>query len=393
MSYAIGVIAFVVALLTSVMLHEAGHFLTAKRYGMKATRFFVGFGPTLWSTRRGETEYGVKAIPAGGFVKIVGMTPLEELEPGDEDRAFYKQPPGQRLVVLAAGSVIHLLLAVFLLFAIIASYGDPLHSRPVPVVDSTTACVITHPKHTACGPGDPVAPARGVLRGGDRITAIDGHRVASYNDVTRALQANPGRLVTMTVIRSGHPVRVQLTPVPVPDGKKTIGRVGFYPRVDPVDVGVGAAVPRTFATIGTLFTSTVHALGDLPHQISEIIHDQPRDNGAAGVVDIAKISGQIAQAHISIGARVANFLLIVAQVNFFVGIFNLLPLLPLDGGHIGILLFEEGRRKVYRLLRRPAPGRVDLMKIMPVTYAVVAVFVGLSLLLLYAGIVNPIRIQ
>src|SRR5437899_12954379 len=125
MSYTLGVLFFVLALLLSVMLHEAGHFLTARGFGMKASRFFVGFGPTLWSTRRGETEYGVKAIPAGGFVKIIGMTPLEDVEPGDEDRVFYKQPPGRRVVVLAAGSVTHLLIAFFLLFGVIATTGDP----------------------------------------------------------------------------------------------------------------------------------------------------------------------------------------------------------------------------------------------------------------------------
>jgi membrane-associated protease RseP (regulator of RpoE activity) len=138
----------------------------------------------------------------------------------------------------------------------------------------------------------------------------------------------------------------------------------------------------------------VHALGGLPHQVAVIVKGEPRgDNGAASVVDIARVSGQIAAAHASVGERVANLVFIVAQVNFFVGVFNLLPLLPLDGGHVAIVLFEEARRRVYRWLHRPDPGRVDLMKIMPVTYAVVALFVGLSLLLIYAGIVNPIRIQ
>ena len=119
----VGIVAFVVALLVSVMLHEAGHFLTARRYGMKATHFFVGFGPTLWSTTRGETEYGVKAIPAGGFVKIVGMTPLEEMAPGDEDRAFYKQPPGRKTVVLAAGSTVHFIIAVVMVLGTVAAFG------------------------------------------------------------------------------------------------------------------------------------------------------------------------------------------------------------------------------------------------------------------------------
>src|SRR3954454_9026280 len=174
MRYTLGVLVFVVALLLSVMLHEFGHFATAKRYGMKATRFFVGFGPTLWSTRRGETEYGVKAIPAGGFVKIIGMTPLEDVEPGDEDRAFYRQPAGQRVVVLAAGSVIHLLIAFFIIFGVLAAFGDPLHSETSLTVGYTTTCIPTDPAR-GCTPADPKAPAYRVLHAGDRITAVDGH--------------------------------------------------------------------------------------------------------------------------------------------------------------------------------------------------------------------------
>src|SRR5581483_10626122 len=153
---------------------------------------------------------------------------------------------------------------------------------------------------------------------------------------------------------------------------------------EPAPVSVLGAVPKTFTTLGDLASATVHALGGLPHQVAVIVEGKPRENGAASVVDIARVSGQIAQAHISLGARLASLLFLVAQVNFFVGIFNLLPLLPLDGGHIAILGYEEGRRRLYRRLGRRDPGRVDLLKIMPVTYAVVALFIGLSLILVYA---------
>ena len=395
MSYALGVIAFVVALLASVMLHEFGHFATAKHYGMKATKFFVGFGPTLWSTRRGETEYGVKAIPAGGFVKIIGMTPLEDIEPGDEDRVFYKQRPFHRFVVLVAGSVTHLILAVLILFGVIATYGDPVNSVATLTIDSTPKCVALDPNATACAKTDPAAPAYGKLRSGDRIVALDGKQVTSYDELRKQLQASPGRPVALTFVRDGKTRTVQLTPVAVPaaHGDKTVGKVGISPVVEPKQLSVAAAVPRTFTTLGSFFTSTASALGDLPHQVSLILQNKPRGNGAASVVDIARVSGQVAQAQLSLGDRVASLLLIVAQVNFFIGIFNLLPLLPLDGGHIAILGYEEGRSRLYRRLGRRDPGRVDLLKIMPVTYAVVALFIGLSLLLVYAGIVNPIRIQ
>src|SRR4051794_24009051 len=160
------------------MLHEAGHFLTAKHYGMKASRFFVGFGPTLWSFRRGETEYGVKAIPAGGFVKIVGMTELEEVAPEDEERAFYRQPAGRRAVVLAAGSVTHFLLALVVIYIGLVSVGLPTDR---PIVGRVQTCVVQTAADRACAPGDPAAPAaRAGLKSGDRITAIGATSVSTY---------------------------------------------------------------------------------------------------------------------------------------------------------------------------------------------------------------------
>jgi membrane-associated protease RseP (regulator of RpoE activity) len=393
MSYTLGVIFFVIALLVSVMAHEAGHFLTAKKFGMKASRFFVGFGPTLWSTRRGETEYGVKAIPAGGFVKIVGMTELEEIEPGDENRAFFRHPAPQRFVVLAAGSFVHFVLAIVLLFIVIATIGDPLKSELTLTVDQTTACIPLNPAETACTATDPKAPAHGVLASGDRITSVNGIAVTTYEQLRTAISASPGHRLTLGIVRHGQPLTVALTPVAVQQNGVTVGRIGIEPLVRQQPVSVAAAVPRTFTTLGHMTVQTGQALGGLPHEISQILHGQHRSNGAASVVDIARVSGQIAQAKLTFGQRLASLVAIVAQLNFFVGIFNLLPLLPLDGGHIAILVFEQARRRVYGLFGRRDPGRVDLMKIMPFTYAVVAVFVGLSLLLLYAGIVNPISIQ
>ena len=394
MSYTLGVIFFVIALLVSVMLHEAGHFLTARAFGMKASRFFVGFGPTLWSTHRGETEYGVKAIPAGGFVKIVGMTDLEEIEPGDEDRAFYRQPAPQRLVVLSAGSLVHFVLAIVLLFLVLATTGDILKADPTLRISEVSSCVPRDPTAASCTASDPKAPAFGKIQPGDRIVAVNGIPVSSYDDMRARISSSPGRPVTLKVVRHDHDVDVTLTPLAIQQNGRTVGRIGVSPLFHQHPLSVAGAVPRTFTTLGEMTVQTGRALGDLPHQISQILQGKPRPaTGAASVVDIARVSGQIAQAKASFGERLANLVAIVAQLNFFVGVFNMLPLLPLDGGHVGIVLFEQARSRLYRLLGRRDPGRVDLMKIMPVTYAVVAVFIGLSLLLLYAGIVNPIRIQ
>jgi membrane-associated protease RseP (regulator of RpoE activity) len=379
-SYAVGVVAFVVALLLSVMLHEAGHFATAKAFGMKASRFFVGFGPTLWSTRRGETEYGVKAIPAGGFVKIDGMTALEELAPEDEDRAFYKQPAGQRVIVLAAGSVVHFIIAILVVFGIIAiTHEDPIDSQVK--VDSITSSS---------------APAAGQLRPGDILLTVNGRQVASDGSTLGdVVQRSIGKPVTLVLERQGRRITKTLVPVATQVGGRSIGRIGVSETLVAKRDSTLAAFPRTFSTLGDFVTSTGSALAGLPRELADIVTGKPRNtNGAASVVDIARVSGQVASTHdVSIGARISTLLLIVAELNLFVGIFNLLPLLPLDGGHVAILGFEQARSRLYRWFGRGDPGRVDIMKVLPVTYAVVAVFIGLSLILLYAGITNPIQLQ
>lgn len=394
MSYAIGVVAFSLALLLSVMLHEAGHFATAKYFGMKASRFFVGFGPTLWSFRRGETEYGIKAIPAGGFVKIEGMTALEELAPEDEHRAFYRQPAGQRTVVLVAGSVVHFVIAILLVFGILAVTGkDPIRTAGISIAN-VSKCVTSAPSGI-CKPGDPVAPALGKLRAGDVMLSVNGTPVNSTgSNFITTLRDSAAKPVTIAFLRTGVRHVVTLTPKPVAIGNQVIGRIGVQDQLNPQHVSVAGAVPRTFTLLGTFVKSTGTAIGGLPHEIAGIVEGKPRDaNGAASVVDVARVSGQISSSGASTGDIVASLLLLIAELNLFVGVFNLLPLLPLDGGHVAILAFEQARSRLYRLVGRRDPGRVDIMKVLPLTYAVVAAFVGLSLILLYAGIANPIRLQ
>jgi membrane-associated protease RseP (regulator of RpoE activity) len=394
-SYALGVIFFSVALLLSVMLHEAGHFATAKAFGMKASRFFVGFGPTLVSFTRGETEYGVKAIPAGGFVKIEGMTALEELAPEDADRAFYKQPPGQRTIVLAAGSFVHFLIAIVLVFGVLAATGqDPIRTNGIKI-PTVSKCIPRSSASAVCKPGDPVAPALGKVLPGDVVLTVNGKPVGSDGATfVSTLQANPGVPVSLLVLRDGVKRIVTVTPAAVTIGRKTVGKIGVAVEANPASVGVLAAVPRTFTLLGSFVKSTGTAISGLPHEVASIVQGKPRaQDSAASVVDVARVSGQISSSGATKGEIIAALALIIAELNLFVGIFNLLPLLPLDGGHIAILAYEEGRSRVYRMFGRRDPGRVDIMKVLPLTYAVVAAFVGLSLILLYAGITNPIRLQ
>ena len=272
----VGVLAFVVALLVSVMLHEAGHFVTARHYGMKATQFFVGFGPTLFSRQRGETEYGIKAIPAGGFVKIVGMTPLEEVAPGDEDRAFFRQPAGRRTVVLAAGSTVHFIIAIVLVLGTVLALGvpdgkaavllAPQQCLPVSITSTTTVIPPSTPVAGQCAAGTVpgVAYAAG-LRAGDRVLRAGGTTITDYTDFTKVVRGAAGTPVPLLVKNGDRTRTVTVTPVTTtrPDLKnprKTVqvGAIGV--GQDPSTlrhVGPVAAVRETGHELGLIVTGTV----------------------------------------------------------------------------------------------------------------------------------------
>ncbi len=392
----LGVLAFVIGLLLSVMLHEAGHFLTARRYGMKATHFFVGFGPTLWSTKRGETEYGVKAIPAGGFVKIVGMTPLEELEPGDEERAFYRQPARRKTVVLAAGSTVHFILCVVLVAFAVAVFGVQKESAPTLTAIST--CVVDDPA-AACSAGAAPGPAKAAgLQPGDVVTAVDGVDVSGSTDLVTRVKASAGTQIRLTVLRDKQVRVVTVTPKQVtrPGAPAPIGAIGVsiaanysYQHFGPVGV-----VRETGAMLKLLVTGTWETLTHKLGTISSVYSPDRDPSGFIGVVGVGRISGEIAQAPVSITDKLNGIVLLLAGLNLFVGVFNLLPLLPLDGGHIAVVWFEQVRDRLRRIKGyRGELQRVDMNKLMPLTFAVVVVFVGFTLFLLGADIVNPITIN
>ena len=398
---ALGIVAFVVALLLSVMLHEFGHFATAKHYGMKATKFFVGFGPTLWSRTKGETEYGVKAIPAGGFVKIVGMTPLEEVDPGDEERAFYRQPARRRAVVLAAGSVMHFLIAIVLILGVVLTVG--VVERDAPVI-AAPVCAPTDNPTVACAAGAPPGPAAVAgFQAGDRLVAIDGQPVTNWQQAVTLIRGHGAGKATVVVERDGkqitlYPelVAVQRPPIDDPNGPKTtVGAMGVGQSIAYEHPGVIAGAGDSARMFGQLFTGTFEALGKLPASLAKVFNspqDGGRDpNGAVGVVGAADVSGRLLSADQPFSQRVAAFLLLIAGINVFVGIFNLLPLLPLDGGHLAVLGFEQARDRIRRWRGYRGPvQRVDMNKLMPAAIAVIAVFVVMSVLLMSADILNPI---
>jgi membrane-associated protease RseP (regulator of RpoE activity) len=409
----VGVLAFVVALLLSVMLHEAGHFFTARHYGMKATQFFVGFGPTLWSRTRGETEYGVKAIPAGGFVKIIGMTPLEAVEPGDEDRAFYKQGAGRKTVVLAAGSTVHFIICIVLVMFTVLAFGV---SRPdAAVVTKPQPCLITaiaydsknlptgaRDSSGACPTGTvPSAAAAAGFQAGDRVLTVNGAKVADYTAFTKLIRASAGKAMTVVVERGASTKTLAVTPLTaqrpdLKDAKKevTVGAIGIGNNPYTLErVGFFGAFPETGRQLGLLVTGTYDTITKKLGTIGSVYSKNRDPAGFVGVVGVGRVSGDLFGAPIPFTTLLVGFLGLIAGLNLFVGIFNLLPLLPLDGGHIAVVWFEAARDRLKRA--RGYVGdivRVDYNKLMPLSFGVVLLFAGFSLWLLGADIVNPIKL-
>jgi membrane-associated protease RseP (regulator of RpoE activity) len=265
----LGVLAFVVALLTSVMLHEAGHFLTARLFKMKATQFFVGFGPTLWSRHKGETEYGVKAIPAGGFVKIIGMTPLEDVAPEDKPRAFISKGGWQRFVVLIAGSTVHFIIALLLFFVLLLAWPTQLHGPAA--VSGVQECV-TASSAGSCANGAPAAPAKGLLQKDDVVVAVDGAQVTKGADqLIKLVSQAPAGPLTFTVKRDGATQEVTVTPVVV-DGQRRVGiLLTNAPSATLSRVGVGAAVTGSFDLFGQTTVGSFKALGAVPDEFGRFL--------------------------------------------------------------------------------------------------------------------------
>ena len=389
----LGWIIFIFALLFSIMLHETGHFLTAKKFHMKVTQFFVGFGQTLWSRIRGETEYGIKALPAGGFVKIVGMTALEDVDPADEARSFRRQPGWQRMIVLGAGSFMHFLLA-FVLLVILAG-GIGLANSSSAVIGAIDPCVPKSETAATCVKGDPASPAaKSGFRTGDKIVALAGQPVHSWDQLGAAIRAQPaGTPVTVTVLRDGH--RLTLHPSLAAIHGRKGSYLGISPAIEYQTAGPISAVRYAGTEFGTIVTGSVSALGSIPKAIPDLFAKN-RSSTAGGnvtsVVGAGEYTGEAFAAQVGWQTKVTVVLLIVISLNIFVGLFNLLPLLPLDGGHLAVVIYESIRCWIARLRRKPDPGLVDMRKLLPLSVGVFALLVGFGLLLIMADLVNPVHI-
>ena len=393
MSFLLGVAIFVVALLASIMLHEWGHFATAKLFGMKATQFFVGFGRTIWSRQKGETEYGVKAIPAGGFVKIVGMTDLEDVDPADEPRSFRNQPGWQRIIVLAAGSAMHFALALVLLFVVAAGIGLEAASTGT-TVGTVESCVPANVT-SGCVKGDPASPAtQAGVRVGDRIVSIAGIRVANWTQMGKAIRAqHAGTEVPVVVERHGRPVTLHATLASLTGHGSYLGvsPLGVWRRQSPL-----AAASYSGHEFWQMLSGSAAVVKALPKAIPDLFaknRGSTPGGDVTSVVGAGEVTGQVLEARLGWQPKAGLVLLIIASLNIFVGAFNLLPLLPLDGGHLAVVIYERARAWLARLLGRPDPGPVDYRRLIPLSVGVFALLVGVGLLLIMADLVNPIHLQ
>lgn len=427
----LGIVVFVVGLLFSIAWHELGHLSTAKLFGIRVPQYMVGFGPTIWSRKKGDTEYGIKAIPAGGYIRMIGMFPpgqdgritarstspwrsmiedarsaaFEELETGDEARLFYTRKPWKRVIVMFAGPFMNLILAVALFLTVLMGFGI---AQQTTTVSSVSECVISQSENRdTCKKTDPAAPAAAAgLKAGDKIVSFNGTRTTSWNQLSDLIRATPGKDVPIVVDRKGQEVTLHATIATNKVAKKdssgqivqgqyvTAGFLGFSAATGVVRQDFGESVTWMGDRLGEAVDSIASLPAKIPALWNAAFDGAPRQpDSPMGVVGAARVGGEIFTLDIPPTQQLAMALMLVAGFNLSLFLFNMLPLLPLDGGHIAGALWESLRRHLAKVLRRPDPGPFDVAKLMPVAYVVAGVFICFTVLVLIADVVNPVKIS
>lgn len=439
MAEVIGIVIFALLIALSIALHELGHFIPAKRFGVKVTEFMIGFGPGIWKKTKGETTYGLKAIPLGGYVRMIGMLPplkndpegqlrrsstgrfasmisdarqqsLEEVGPGDENRVFYKLPVRKRVIIMLGGITMNLLFAAVLFSIVLVGIGLP---KPSLEVGSVVVCTpsVTHPTGAPlpsgnCPTGTEKTPAvqAGLLKG-DLIATVNGVKVPNWEAVSSQLRQSPGRSVVFGVNRNGTIVvvpvavtsidRPEFDEVGNPTGKTApSGFVGISPGVEYV------AQPWTSVPsyMWEITTASAQALVTLPVRLYELVKDtligggERAVDGPVSVVGVSRLGGDIAAMDQPILGKVATFLSLAAALNLFLALFNLLPILPLDGGHVAGALYEAVRRWFAKVRGKPDPGPADVARLLPVAYVMAILLVGMGVIVIWADLVKPISL-
>lgn len=437
MAYLIGVLVIFVGLLVSIALHEVGHMVPAKKFGVRVSQYMVGFGPTLWSRTKGETEYGVKAIPLGGYVRLIGMYPpaeavaarpargflgrmiedarsasADEILPGQDDRAFYRLSTPKKLVVMLGGPVMNLLIAVVLFTVVLVGFGQPEYNT---TLASVSECVLpVDAEARACTPTDQVAPAAAAgLRAGDTIVSYDGVDVTSWPQLQGLIRDSGSTSVPVVVERDGSRIATTLTPVTADrpkvaadgsavkaaDGSVVTTRVGFA-GIAPSSGMVRQPLSSVPGFVGTSLAQTFDVIVTLPARVLDVAKaafgSAPRDSTSViGIVGIGRFAGEIASEGspgYDLAAQLRDMIGLVAGLNLALFAFNLIPLLPLDGGHVAGALWEGARRQVARLRGLPRPRPADIARMTPIAYGVFVLLAGMGVLLIYADIVHPVTL-
>ena len=415
---------FFALIMVSIALHEIGHLVPAKIFGVKVTQYFVGFGRTIWSRKRGETEYGFKLFPLGGYVRLVGMYPpekqsdkpkgwltrladrarsyeYEEITPADDGRLFHQKPVWQKVIVMLGGPAMNLLLAFLIFLGVNLFHGTWQLTLNVTVVND---CVIPAGRTPAtCQDGDPQTPAKqaGVMVG-DKVVAFNGHRVSTWDELTDLIRANRDGAATLTVERGGRTMELPTVNTiiqSVPDRLDPTSRVeaGFL-GVSPSRELVRGGVIETAGQMWNITRMSLVALASFPVRVWNVgvglATGAERDiNSPISVVGASRVAGEIAVADsVPIQDRVASWLSLLGSVNLFVALLNLVPLLPLDGGHIAGALYEALRRGLARLRGKSDPGPVDTAKMLPVAYLVGGFLLIGGVVLILADIISPITL-
>lgn len=448
MLFVLGVLLAALGIGLSIGLHEVGHMVPAKRFGVKVTQYMVGFGPTLWSKRGAETEYGVKWVPLGGYIRMIGMFPppkgapdgtagrgttgrfqmlaeearaaaWEEVQPGDEDRVFYRLSAPKKVVVMLGGPTMNLVLAVIFFALLLVGIGIPTPTTSVAEVgkcvpsymatQEAAAAAAADPQTVRdapeCGPADEVSPAAvaGIVAG-DRITSINGQPVSVWTELTDVTRTSPGQTVVLGLETAAGPREVEVPMAtayrPVVDDEGVVGEeivatgyIGVTPQTQYVAQPV-SAVPTVMWDVAL---RSGQALLTLPVRVYELaqgmIAGEERDpESPVSVVGVGRISGEVVAAEEPIKSKFAILISLMASLNLFLFLFNLLPVLPLDGGHVVGAVFEGSRRTVARWRGRPDPGPVDVSRLLPVSYAVGIMLVAISSVVILADVINPISI-
>jgi membrane-associated protease RseP (regulator of RpoE activity) len=442
--YLLGVVLFVLAILASIGLHELGHMVPAKAFGGKVTQYFIGFGPTIWSRQRGETEYGAKAIPLGGYVKIVGMLPpdqehadkveydadgnrvmvvrksntgmfgqlvsdaraaeWETITAADEDRLFYKMAWWKKVVVMAGGPTVNLMIAFVIFAGLFATVGNPGDQKVQTKVDVVSACIVPASEEgRACTPSDPISPAaKAGLKPGDRFVSFNGTPIHSWEQMQGLIRGNADGQATIVVDRAGQTLTLHtdtlVEPRPTdPNDPKKLTPVGFL-GVAPVVTYATGGVLYTVEQMGGLAKQSAVALATLPVKVWGVgqaivgVKDRAADSPVS-IVGGGRIAGETASAQgFPLKDKLIGLLGLVAGFNFFIGLFNFIPLLPLDGGHIAGALWEAARRAIARLRGRPDPGYVDVARLLPIAYVVASFLLVMGVVLIVGDLVVPVNV-